>query len=94
MGSPLILLFIIILIDIETHDISGHGGSIQAALVMDFEADYVTYFNLLIEGLNGQLPNLDVINLVFRIANIEGIPMKFNHQVILSRTSNRSKKCK
>ena len=68
-------------IDIYSDALSGHAGSIQAAVVLDFEADYVTHFDLLIEGLNGQLPNLDVINLIFRISNIEGVPVKFKHQV-------------
>uniref|UniRef100_A0A1I8MRI8 Uncharacterized protein n=1 Tax=Musca domestica TaxID=7370 RepID=A0A1I8MRI8_MUSDO len=49
------------------------AGSLQAALnieVQDLDIDYV---DVKIEGLNGQLPNLDMFNLVQRITSREGI---------------------
>lgn len=40
------------------------AGSIEAAIVMEYEgvADYFDYYEINYEGLNGQLPNLDLIN--------------------------------
>ncbi|XP_057291790.1 glycosylphosphatidylinositol anchor attachment 1 protein-like [Hydractinia symbiolongicarpus] len=71
--------------DIETADTRGHAGSIQAALVLDFSNDFINYFDLLIEGMNGQLPNLDVINVVYRIAQLESVRVKFKHQTHLNQ---------
>lgn len=50
------------------------AGAIQAALNLEIPDFDVNYINVKIEGLNGQLPNLDLVNLVQRIANKEGIP--------------------
>jgi len=73
--------------DIHAEELYAHGGSIQAAIVFDFEMDHISHFDVLIEGLNGQLPNLDVINLVYRISRYEGVPVKFNHQDFLHQTN-------
>uniref|UniRef100_A0A8C8JMG1 Glycosylphosphatidylinositol anchor attachment 1 n=1 Tax=Oncorhynchus tshawytscha TaxID=74940 RepID=A0A8C8JMG1_ONCTS len=37
------------------------GGSIQAALSMEQSSDIITSLHLVLEGLNGQLPNLDLL---------------------------------
>lgn len=71
----------IFFVDVIGDNLYGHGGSIQAAIIFDFPTEHVTHFDLLIEGLNGQLPNLDVINLVFQIGRFESVPIKFAHQV-------------
>uniref|UniRef100_A0AAV2JSD8 Exosome complex component RRP41 n=1 Tax=Knipowitschia caucasica TaxID=637954 RepID=A0AAV2JSD8_KNICA len=41
----------------------GRGGSIQASLSLELSSDVVTSLDLVLEGLNGQLPNLDLANL-------------------------------
>lgn len=41
----------------------GRGGSIQAALSLELSSDVITSLDLVLEGLNGQLPNLDLANL-------------------------------
>ncbi|XP_013101271.2 glycosylphosphatidylinositol anchor attachment 1 protein [Stomoxys calcitrans] len=71
------------------------AGSLQAALnieVQDLDIDYV---DVKIEGLNGQLPNLDMFNLVQRITSREGIisgykqtPQKKRRQHNFSLESN------
>lgn len=40
------------------------AGSIEAAIVMEYEgeSDYFDYYEINYEGLNGQLPNLDLLN--------------------------------
>ncbi|XP_048867072.1 glycosylphosphatidylinositol anchor attachment 1 protein [Brienomyrus brachyistius] len=43
----------------------GRGGSIQAALTLELSSDVVTSLDLVLEGLNGQLPNLDLANLFY-----------------------------
>ncbi|XP_061429398.1 LOW QUALITY PROTEIN: glycosylphosphatidylinositol anchor attachment 1 protein [Lethenteron reissneri] len=42
----------------------GRAGSIQAALTLEMSSDVLTSLDLHLEGLNGQLPNLDLVNLV------------------------------
>ncbi|XP_072566924.1 glycosylphosphatidylinositol anchor attachment 1 protein [Paramormyrops kingsleyae] len=43
----------------------GRGGSIQAALTLELSSDVITSLDLVLEGLNGQLPNLDLANLFY-----------------------------
>ena len=56
---------------------SGHlaarAGSIQAAINLELSSEFPTHINLKIEGLNGQLPNLDLVNLVTRLVSREGL---------------------
>lgn len=49
------------------------AGSIEAAIVMEYPSDHdnFNYLELSYEGLNGQLPNLDLINTVTTIARNE-----------------------
>lgn len=50
------------------------AGSIQAAINLELQGFDTEFVDIKIEGLNGQLPNLDLVNLVQRIALKEGIP--------------------
>lgn len=53
---------------LDAGNLKGRAGALQAALnleIQDFDAEYL---NVKIEGLNGQLPNLDMFNLIQRIA--------------------------
>ncbi|KAG7330525.1 hypothetical protein KOW79_006747 [Hemibagrus wyckioides] len=43
--------------------LQGRAGSIQAALSLELSSDVITSLDLVLEGLNGQLPNLDLANL-------------------------------
>lgn len=51
------------------------AGSIEAALVIEYpsELDKFGHLEISYEGLNGQLPNLDLINTVTTVAGHEGI---------------------
>lgn len=49
------------------------AGSIQAAINLEFPSFDLDHINVKIEGLNGQLPNLDLVNLIQRLAMKEGI---------------------
>lgn len=50
-----------------------HSGSIQAALNLELQSFDLRFINVKIEGLNGQLPNLDLVNLCQRLALKMGI---------------------
>ncbi|KAM9573719.1 glycosylphosphatidylinositol anchor attachment 1 protein [Guaruba guarouba] len=41
----------------------GRAGAIQAAISLELSSDVVTSIDVAVEGLNGQLPNLDLLNL-------------------------------
>ncbi|XP_072216799.1 glycosylphosphatidylinositol anchor attachment 1 protein, partial [Excalfactoria chinensis] len=41
----------------------GRAGAIQAAVSLELSSDVVTSVDVAIEGLNGQLPNMDLLNL-------------------------------
>lgn len=51
------------------------AGSIDAAMVMEYpsESDNFNYMEIIYEGLNGQLPNLDFINVATTIARHENM---------------------
>uniref|UniRef100_A0AAY4AI58 GPI-anchor transamidase component GPAA1 n=1 Tax=Denticeps clupeoides TaxID=299321 RepID=A0AAY4AI58_9TELE len=51
----------------------GRGGSIQAALSLELSSDVVTSLDLVLEGLNGQLPNLDLANLFYTFCQKQDI---------------------
>ncbi|KAG8431690.1 hypothetical protein GDO86_020448, partial [Hymenochirus boettgeri] len=49
--------------EIRSSMMMGRAGAIQAALSLEMSSDVITSFDLAVEGLNGQLPNLDLVNL-------------------------------
>lgn len=53
--------------------LQGRGGSIQAALCLELSSDVVTSLDVVLEGLNGQLPNLDLINLFYAFCQKIGV---------------------
>ncbi|XP_031625830.1 glycosylphosphatidylinositol anchor attachment 1 protein [Contarinia nasturtii] len=53
-------------------NLEARAGSIQAAINLELQSFDLNYIDVKIEGLNGQLPNLDLVNLVQRIAAKEG----------------------
>ncbi|XP_048779631.1 glycosylphosphatidylinositol anchor attachment 1 protein-like [Ostrea edulis] len=54
-------------------DVMGRSGAIQAAINLEIPDGNIRYFDVKIEGMNGQLPNLDLFNLVIRICNQERV---------------------
>ena len=63
---------------LEAGDLPARAGSIQAAINLEFSSEFPTHVNLKIEGLNGQLPNLDLINLDNRLVGREGMGGMFH----------------
>ena len=55
------------LTDIESENLIKRGGSIQAALNLEFKDLLSDKIELKLEGSNGKLPNLDLFNTVIRI---------------------------
>lgn len=53
------------------------AGAIEAAVILDYpeESDYFGSLEVIYEGLNGQLPNLDLVNTALLIARHEGLPV-------------------
>ncbi|GFO42975.1 glycosylphosphatidylinositol anchor attachment 1 protein [Plakobranchus ocellatus] len=62
-------------------DLQARSGSIQAAINLELPAENVQYYNLLLEGLNGQLPNLDLVNLVVRLCRRERSQVAIHHSL-------------
>ncbi|XP_027037260.1 glycosylphosphatidylinositol anchor attachment 1 protein-like isoform X1 [Pocillopora damicornis] len=63
---------------ISSAPLEGHSGSIQAALNLEFLHEKVNFFKIAIEGINGQLPNLDLVNTVFRMCRKEHVPVSLH----------------
>lgn len=69
------------LADIVPSDVMGRSGAIQAAINLEIPDGNIRYFDIKIEGMNGQLPNLDLFNLVVKICNQEGVDVSFHRNV-------------
>ena len=63
-------------------DLTGHAGKIQAALVINFNHESFRGVDVQFEGINGLLPNLDLLHVVFHVTRMEGVLAKLNNQVI------------
>ncbi|KAL4717697.1 hypothetical protein ACJJTC_000846 [Scirpophaga incertulas] len=59
--------------------LKGRSGSIQAAINLEFHTPMIKYVEVKVEGLNGQLPNLDLVNLVHRLCAKSGINRSFKN---------------
>lgn len=57
---------------LDSGNLKARAGSIQAAINLELQSLDLKYIDVKIEGLNGQLPNLDLVNLVQRIGVKEG----------------------
>ncbi|KAG8134110.1 putative Glycosylphosphatidylinositol anchor attachment 1 protein, partial [Naja naja] len=59
----------------ETHSSGtfGRAGAIQAAISLELSSDVITSFDMAVEGLNGQLPNLDLVNLFYSFCQKNGL---------------------
>lgn len=81
------------LVDIVPSDVMGRSGAIQAAINLEIPDGNIRYFDIKIEGMNGQLPNLDLFNLVVKICNQEGVDVSFHRNVSWLWLSNLGTNC-
>ncbi|XP_062716077.1 glycosylphosphatidylinositol anchor attachment 1 protein [Aedes albopictus] len=65
--------------------LGGRAGAIQAAINLEVQSLDVNHIDLKVEGLNGQLPNLDLHNLAQKLSQKNGIPAAYR----LSATNQR-----
>ncbi|SCV00300.1 LAME_0G08812g1_1 [Lachancea meyersii CBS 8951] len=56
------------------------GGSIESAIVLDYPGsnDYFKYMEIYYAGLNGELPNLDLVNVAVHVTEHEGMRVSLN----------------
>lgn len=56
------------------------GGSIEAAVVLDYSSaeDFFEYVEVSYDGLNGELPNLDLVNVAISIIEHEGMKVSLH----------------
>nr|CAI5838299.1 unnamed protein product [Callosobruchus analis] len=67
--------------DVLDHgDLNGRGGAIQAAINLELHSEKIGQLDVKIEGLNGQLPNLDLFNLVSKMCSREGLYQTFKNR--------------
>uniref|UniRef100_A0A2A4JZN8 Glycosylphosphatidylinositol anchor attachment 1 protein n=1 Tax=Heliothis virescens TaxID=7102 RepID=A0A2A4JZN8_HELVI len=69
--------------------LKGRSGSIQAAINLEFATPKIKYIEVKIEGLNGQLPNLDLVNLVHKLCLKSGIHHSFRNSYSWMRGRNK-----
>lgn len=60
-------------------DLNGRAGAIQAAINLELHTVNIGRIDVKIEGLNGQLPNLDLFNLVNRLCIKEHLEHTFKN---------------
>ncbi|XP_063870072.1 glycosylphosphatidylinositol anchor attachment 1 protein-like [Scylla paramamosain] len=61
-------------------DLEGRAGAIQAGINLEVHSAEVTHLDVKLEGLNGQLPNLDLVNLIHRLCQRENVPHTFKNR--------------
>ena len=60
--------------------IRGRAGAIQAAINLELHEPMLTQVDIKVEGLNGQLPNLDLFNLAAKMLLKESLPHTFKNR--------------
>lgn len=65
---------------ITAGDLMGRSGSIQAAINLEIPDSNLKHMDIKIQGLNGQLPNLDLFNLVVRLCQKEHVDVTIQKQ--------------
>nr|XP_053637633.1 glycosylphosphatidylinositol anchor attachment 1 protein-like [Cherax quadricarinatus] len=61
-------------------DLEGRAGAIQAAINLELHSSHVSHIDVKVEGLNGQLPNLDLVNLIHRLCQRENVHHTFKNR--------------
>ena len=59
----------------------GRSGSIIAAINLELGSEWTDHIDLKIEGVNGQLPNLDLFNLAVRLCRVEKVRATFQNRL-------------
>ncbi|KAH9581465.1 Glycosylphosphatidylinositol anchor attachment 1 protein, variant 2 [Schistosoma haematobium] len=77
MTSNVVLLFHT---DLFWSELEGRSGSIQAGLSLEFPNLYQSAIDILPEGPNGLLANLDLVNTVVRLAEAHSVVTRVNSQ--------------
>ncbi|CAG9813559.1 unnamed protein product [Phaedon cochleariae] len=65
---------------LEHGDLKGRAGAIQAAINLELHSNILGTMDIKIEGLNGQLPNLDLFNLASKMCAKEGLHHTFKNK--------------
>lgn len=68
-------------IDILPGRLSARGGLLQGAINLEFDSLTFDGIDVLTEGINGNMPNLDLPNVVHRLAMELGIPSRIHGRV-------------
>lgn len=74
---------------VDRGELEARAGAIQAAINLEISQDKITHVNVKIQGLNGQLPNLDLFNLINRLCMKEGVGQLFQNKEDLERKNYR-----
>lgn len=75
---------------LNSGNLEARAGSIQAAINLELQSFDLKYIDVKIEGLNGQLPNLDLVNLVQRIGVKEGFVSGHRQASTIRRSGAKS----
>ncbi|XP_038218467.1 glycosylphosphatidylinositol anchor attachment 1 protein [Zerene cesonia] len=73
---------------LDPGSLKGRSGSIQAAINLEFHTPKIKYVEVKVEGLNGQLPNLDLVNLVHKLCVKSGIHHSYKNSYAWLRNRN------
>lgn len=65
---------------VQGSKLDGRSGGLQAGIVLEFPSLNLAQLDVSYQGVNGELPNLDLINTVARLARKHGIPLSLHGQ--------------
>jgi methylglyoxal synthase len=75
------MMLIFCISDVKSSRMLSRSGAIQAAINLELSDEDINYMEILVESLNGQLPNLDLVNMVIRLCRSQGIPVALKRLV-------------
>ncbi|XP_064398574.1 glycosylphosphatidylinositol anchor attachment 1 protein-like [Halichondria panicea] len=65
---------------ISSHPLTGRSGCIQAVVNLELPSATIQYANIIAEGVNGILPNMDLVTVIVHLCKMEGIETAFHVQ--------------
>ncbi|KAL3320368.1 hypothetical protein Ciccas_000958 [Cichlidogyrus casuarinus] len=65
---------------IEWNELDGRAGSIQAAINTDFMNPELREMDIMLNGINGLMPNLDLFSTVYQLSHKNGVRVSLNEQ--------------
>lgn len=73
------------IVDFDREKLDSHSGALQAAIGLEWDSTEATHVDIQYHMINGQLPNLDLVNLANRMIEKVGLSTTIHDEVKSTR---------